>query len=392
MKKLLSIGLCFIMLVSLSACSKDAGYEKAGNRNFKKGNYEAAASYYDKATKANPNRADYVIDYGLALLAQGKYDDAIKQFDSVYIKANMSIVKENNKRLLRGKGIAYYQMHNYQKALKEFDKALKIDELPKLNVDILYYMGNAYRSTGNYKKAIDTYNTLLKSDKKNANAYSNRALCYQNMDRYEESLTDYNKTITLEPNQFSHYLGKYNLLIKYNKDTEAKEVLTVAAKIKEKTKSDQYNLAKIRFYQGDYDAAINQLEASYKAGFKEAYYYIGEVYQIKKDYKKALYYYEKAINSGEITSSEVYNQAAVCLIKTGDYNKALEYVQSGIAFDDVSTIQMLKKNEIVIYEYMSEYDKAEEALQNYLKIYPDDKEAAREAEFVSTRIVGSVTQ
>lgn len=384
-KKLLSIGMIFVIIL-LSGCSFAGNYYKDGKKSFEKGEYEVAADDFSKAIAANPNRAQYYIDYGLALVALGKYEDALKQFDLAYRDKDMAVIRENNKRALRGKGIAYYKMQEYKKAIKEFTNALKIDELSALDVDILSYMGSAYGAVGMYKEAVETYTDILKDQKDNAQAYADRAFCYRCLGSYKESLSDYNRAITLKSSNFDFYFGKYNLLMDQGDLASAKEVLAKASDIKVSTEEDKYNLAKLHFYQENYGTALTELESSFKAGINEADYYIGEIYRIQKDYTKAAYYYENYIKTGKVLTPNVYNQIAVCLIREGDSNKALEYLKTGIEWNEAATLRILKKNEIIAYEKLGEFDTADEKLDAYLESYPEDKTAAREAEFVDTRL------
>ena len=60
---------------------------------------------------------------------------------TVIMDKKRPIVQANNKRALRGKGIAYVNTHNYLEAINHFDEALSISELSDLNMDILYYKG-----------------------------------------------------------------------------------------------------------------------------------------------------------------------------------------------------------------------------------------------------------
>ena len=387
MKRILSVGLCFLLVVTLIACGKDGDFAKSGRRNFEKGNYKEAANDFTKAITKNPNRAEYYIDYGLTLVAQGEYEKALKQFDRISTKSGASVVKENSKRALRGKGIAYYQMHDYKKALDEFEKALKNRELSNLNVDILYYMASAQRMSGSYDKAVESYSKIIKKNKKDANAYSNRAYCYQLTGAYDKSLSDYNKALSLKPKKLEYYIGKYNLLKINNKETEAKAVLSEGAKIKPQTDLDQYNMARVLYYLGDQKAAMSQLMISAQSGIEEANYTIGEIYRENKNYKKALQYYEKYLSEGKVKDAKGYNQAAVCLMKNEEYDKALDYLKKGIEVKDGTTLQVLMKNEIITYENLGEYNKAHEVITDYQKMYPEDKEAAKEAEFIDTRIV-----
>ncbi len=391
-KKLLSLGICLILVSVIAGCSLSDNLYEDGKKSFVNGNYEEAAAFFEAAIKENSNRAEYYIDYGLSLIKLERYEEALTVFDKAYVNKDIIIVNRNNKRLYRGKGIAYYHMLDYDKAIVEFKKALEINELSVLDMDILYYIGSSLMTVGSYDEAIKTYTRLIKLDNKSADAYNSRALCYRSQGDFEKSLADYDAAIRLEQENYSHYFGKYYLLAEDGDITSANEVLVKASELDPKTSEDQYNLAKIHFYQGDYEEALSEFSEGFKNGFTEAYYYIGEIYRIKKDYPKAIYYYDIFIEEGEIMAPNVYNQIASCLIKTGDYTKALSYLEKGIAYKHAGSMQTLKKNEIVAYECLGEFDIAKERLSQYLALYPSDKEAAREAQFVETRIMESVNE
>jgi tetratricopeptide (TPR) repeat protein len=246
-------------------------------------------------------------------------------------------------------------------------------------------------TVGSYDEAIETYSKLIDLDEKSAVAYNSRALCYRNQGDFEKSLEDYDKAIEIDPTNYSHYFGKYYLLLETGDEAAANEILLKASELEAKTSADQYNIAKVHFYQGDYETALSELNEGFKNGFKEAYYYIGEVYRMKKDYPKAIYYYDIFINEGEIMTPNVFNQIAACLIKSGDFTKALTYLEKGIAYNNAKTMQILKKNEIVAYEGLGEFSKAKEKLTDYLATYPKDSDAVREAQFVESRLTEVVT-
>jgi len=385
------MGIFFIMIAMIAGCGTAGNYDRNGKISFTNGDYEKAAASFAAAVKANPNRADYYIDYGMSLIALGKYDEALAQFDLAYVDKDMLIIRENNKRALRGKGIAYYHMLQYDKAIKVFKSALKIDELTDLDMDILYYMADSLYTTGSYKEAAVSYSSILAKDKKAAIAYSKRALCYQKLGEYDKSSADYDSAISLEPDNYEYYFGKYYLMAENKNEAGALEVLKKAEAIKAATSEDQYNLAKLHYFEGDYDTALSELSEGYTNGFVEAYYYIGEIYRIQKDYAKAIYYYQAYIDGKTVTSPNVYNQIAVCMLKKDQGKDALEYLEQGLAYNDAGTMQVLKKNEIIIYEKMGKYKDAKQKLEEYLKNYPKDSLAAREAEFIASRVDAAVT-
>lgn len=384
-KKLLIIGLLFMMIFLLSGCSTAGGYYRSGKKCFVSGNYEEAASYFAKAIGKNPNRADYYIDYGMTLVSLERYEEAIKQFDRVYMDKDILMVRENNKRALRGKGIVYYNMQRYQEAIGQFDEALAIGALSELDMDILYYKGNALIIIGEYEKARDSYTRIIELDNKEAEALGKRAYTYMRTGEFDKSLADYEEAIRLEPDHYDYYFGKYDLMLERKDETGAAAVLSQAAEIEADSKEDSFHQAQIHYYQGDYEVALSELSEGFAQGFPEAHFYIGEIYAKQKDYATAIYYYEKYIEKGDVTETSVYNQVAYCYMKQGDDAKALRYLETGISLGDAVTMRALKKNEIIALEHLGQLEAAQEKLRSYLADFPEDEEAIREAQFLTTR-------
>ena len=380
------LGLFFIMIFILTGCSEAGGYYRSGKKYFANGNYEEAAKYLTLAIEENPNRAEYYIDYGMTLIGLSRYDEAIKEFDRIIMDKKIAIVLGNNKRGLRGKGIAYLNMLNYREAINHFDDALGISELSDLNMDILYYKGKALMYSGAYKEAAETYTEIINQYGEEAQILADRAYTYQKTSEFDKGLDDYDKAIALEANNYEYYFRKYNLLKDMGRDTEAKEVLSQASQIEVKTKADKFSLARVHFYQGLFDQAFPELSESFANGFIDAYFYIGEIYTSKKDYSTAKYYYEKYIEEGGINTPEVYNQIVSCLIKMGEYEEALPYLETGIGYADYDIMKVLLKNEIIVYEKLGDFEKALDKIEGYVSAYPNDEDARREKAFVISRI------
>ena len=382
---------CFLILITgiFTACGRADNFYKNGKKSLKDGDYAKAAECFASAVSINPNQAEYFIDYGLALIQLGEYENAISVFERAYMNKDMSIVRENDKKVLCGKGIAYYHMGEYASCVQEFENALKIKELSEMNTDIILYMACAHQAEGQYDKAIDELSQLLLNDSKNAFVYAKRAECYRLMADMANSLADFNKAIELEPGNYEYYFAKYYLLEEMGDASGAKAVLEEADKLELSNDRDKYYKALIHYYKGQYDIALVELEECLANEDIRAAYYIGEIYRIRKDYTNAIYYYEKAINDSKVQFSNVFNQIAVCLMKTGAYEEALKYIEKGLSHKDASRDRILRKNEIIAYEYLGRYEEASVKLDEYIKDYPQESEAIREAEFVAGRLEGS---
>ena len=93
-------------------------------------------------------------------------------------------------------GLSDMNLNKPEKALKNFNKAIKID--PKR---IEGYIGraNALNTLGKYTEAIKDYNTAISIDDTIANAYINRAIAYSHLGKYKKAIADYEKGLALDP-------------------------------------------------------------------------------------------------------------------------------------------------------------------------------------------------
>lgn len=385
MKRFSYIGIVFAIMFLLTGCSDAGGYYRDGKKSLENKSYEEAAKKFSLAIDEHPNRSEYYIGYGMALIGLEQYDKAIQQFDRVIMDKKIIMVQKNNKQALRGKGIAYFNMQDYNEAINQFNQALEKDVLSDLDMDILYYKGKALMIVEDYEKASDTYTEIIEGFGGDAQVLGNRAYAYLKKGEYDLSLEDYDKAITTSPNQYEYYFGKYYLLQEMGKTTDAQAVLEEAANLEVKTKADKYNLARVHFYQGLYDQAFPELSESFANGFADSYFYIGEIYNIKKDYSTAKYYYEKYIDEGRATSPVAYNQIASCHIKIGECEQAIPYLELGISYAHGDMLRVLLKNEIIAYENMGDFDIALTKLKSYITAYPNDKDAQREEVFLISR-------
>ena len=122
------------------------------------------------------------------------------------------------------KGRSYFHKGDYDKAIIEFNKAIKWG----YNNDKYVYgnLGNAYRAKKEYDKAIDCFNKGIKSEPKMASNYINRAFTYFEMGQYDKAAADFTKVEEIYPSYFNQpemltpgqaYLniGNYDKAIEY---------------------------------------------------------------------------------------------------------------------------------------------------------------------------------
>ncbi len=125
----------------------------------------------------------------------------------------------DNPRLYLERGNDYYELQDYDSAIKDY---LKADELRPNNPQIYHYLGDCYYQKKETEKAIEylTKTTEFSDYDKLDCVYEHRAIIYFEMQDYQKALPDINKAIEIKPEGFSEYY-KYRSLILYGlKDFE----------------------------------------------------------------------------------------------------------------------------------------------------------------------------
>lgn len=353
---------------------------------YENGKYEEAESYFLSAIKGNPDKAEYYLYYGFTLIQLGNYEEAISQFDKIILETDITMVKENNKRAYRGKGIALLQMNNYIDALNAFNSALEMKELPELDNDILYYKGITLEYEGNLEQAIEIYSQLLENNDKDVAIYSTRANIYRKLGKYEESVSDYDKALEYETNDFEIYFGKFSALKELGKEEEAKAVLEQASNITIKTEADKFSLAKVHFYQGNYSTAEVEFLNAVSDGFSEGNYFLAEMCLSNEKYEEAKKYYIAYAEAGNAVSAMYYNQLMACYLNLEDYENAKDCLTKAKGYSTVAIQKELLRNEIILLEKTGDFEEAFTKMKQYMSKYTVDEETKKDYEFLKTRV------
>jgi tetratricopeptide (TPR) repeat protein len=143
-----------------------------------------------------------------------------------------------------GRGLVYNQLNDRAKACEDLNKAAEY-----------------YASEKNYNQAIICYTNLLALNNRDIGSFYNRGLCYLNLNQYEKSISDLEKTIEQDKKFF---LGYLNLGEAYYKSGNYE------------TSLENYKKAK----------KLNPESPQVYAGMAFAYFAKGEKSSAKKSYKK----------------------------------------------------------------------------------------------------------
>ena len=322
---------------------------------------------------------DTNIAQGMQQIQELDYQGAL---DSFVLAAEQ---EENGKLLYRGQGIAYMGMTKYDEAAESFLKALEYSDgwVEEVDYDINLYLAASYTKAGDYTAAEDVYDAILAMRPADEEVLFLRGNVRMRQGNYTNAKADFDETVRLDGKNFDRLIAIYEILNNYGYKDAGQGYLTDALQTYENEMS-QYDKGRMYFYMGDYQKAYLALEEAKGQKGVEAYLYLGKAYEATGDYNYASSVYNSYLskNTGNAT---IYNQLGICEMQKGQYTKALDAFQKGLATGDKTMQQSLQFNEIAAYEHMGEYKKAAVLMESYIKNYPDDEKARREYEFLSTR-------
>ncbi len=205
-------------------------------------------------------------------------------------------------RPLYNRGRAYGVLHEPDKAIADYSRAIKID--PNF-ADPYYGRGIAFGNFKLWDKAIADYTSAIGINPTYTDAYYNRGQAYGELQQWEKAIADYSKTIGINPNYANAYYNRGNAY--------------------EATRQWDKAIA-------DYSGMIGIVP-----NFATAYYNRGIAFGYLKEWEKAITDYSSAINI-EPNYKEAFVNRGVAYGNMEQWNKALDDFTSALRIDPNYTI------------------------------------------------------
>lgn len=239
----------------MSTVNKQAEkYKELGNEEFRKGDHAKAIEYYTYATEMDPKNPVYFTNRSMCYFKMKEYEKSLRD-----ARKAISINPNWAKGYCRS-GTALLELGNFKEALADLEKAAALEpQTPAYAqaaadakkrmyanlspAEITKTEGNDFFKMGEIDKAIDKYTQAIKmignpsNDKEKAilaDIYSNRAMChqqrwasqdviadstaalnlvpthakalirraqaYESLEKYQDSLNDFEAAVRLQPN------------------------------------------------------------------------------------------------------------------------------------------------------------------------------------------------
>ncbi len=313
----------FSTALALKPDSEDAN-NAMGNIYYKMQDYANAKKYYNVAAVINPNNfyTQYILgnievknkNYDQALAYFQKAIDSNKNYEESYLqKAAVLTIKEK-----------------YDEGINCLNIAIEIN--PK-SEEAYSQLGLVYLNKGDHENALKNL-MLAVSIQPTAYTYYYLGLTYAGMEKADDAVASYIKTIELDPAYTTAYVQLGNLLLTLKRydnviagfesmnpsiieQTGAYGFLQQAYYFKqEDEKSKFYGLKILESNPDDYDASL----------------YLALVEKFAGNYKNSLQYYQTLLRLAA-KPAIIYNEMAKMATDEKDYPAAIEYAKAAIQTD-----------------------------------------------------------
>ncbi len=318
---------------------------------------------------------------GMAYLESGDREQALSCFEE-------SSTTEGEEALgFRGAGLIYLERGDYKKAADAFLSCLDAIKRPRLNKafaeDVQLYLADAYEGGGQLDKAMDVYSKLLDGDRA-GEAYLLRGKLYAKTDKFGQAGQDFQRAVEMDPS-YEVYLQIYDTYVSLNRQADGAVFLREAQANSSDTAEDAFQLGRINYFLGDYARARECLLKAVNGSVPGSYALLGRICLDEGDISGARTVYQQAIDSG-LDAAAGHNGLALCMIETGEYQKALQQIHEGLMTGEGTCSEELRFNEIIVYERQGEFETAIEKMESFIEAYPGNEEAKREYLFLQSRM------
>ena len=357
--------------------------------------FDEAIQAYQKVTELKPTDSFIYISMGSIYETRGQYDKALEAYQNA-----LKIFPEYKYNYLNIANVQY-QLKNYGEAIENFNMFLDTysqhwearkslaasylaDNKPDKAVaeyDNLYMNNNAdfddYSNYGvalfktkDYDKAVEMLEKAVEQDPENLNAKVSLALSYQNLDKNDLALAQFESVFKSNENLVSLKFDYANLLADMGNNEGAIGAYGEYIKAFPDDVRAYKNSAIVYQRQKDYENAIKNYEKVVAMGGDKDEMVLTELaacYHLQKDYKNAITYYDKALELAP-NNVEILTNKAIALHADNRFADAIGLYEEVLKTKDSELVQNNLTDALVSQGNVELGNKNyEEAVKNYIK-------------------------
>lgn len=305
----------------------------------KKGDYENALKEYKIAESINPNDVTTRLNLGTLYQAKKKYKTAIRAYDTILqVKPDHALTHYYKGTVLRDSG-------RLEEAIKEFQYVLRLKPENKKAKEALFETVLLFTNPGDKIRILETF---ARNNPKDAVAQFKYAYFLHSIDRFEEAMEYYHRTLRADSKYTDAYLNIANIykqrdqiplavsaLEKGLKEMpENKQIDDMIALIKSEVATIRYQYAIELHTKGDYEKAIKEYKNIIQISEPDSDLYVnlGAAYQAMDNNENAISAYKNAININD-SNATAYYYLGTAYFGQKNYEKALKSYQKALAIN-----------------------------------------------------------
>jgi tetratricopeptide (TPR) repeat protein/O-antigen ligase len=266
-------------------------YNDLGIIYFSKQQYDAAIAQYKKAFEINKNYSEPHINLGNLYRSLKKPDLAIQEYEAA-LGINQNLPE--TRQWLSG---LYMERGQYDKAQEVLKPLLQIPA--KTSAESYILQGNIYQKQRQYEKAVAEYVKALKLKPNNPLIYHNMGLAYFYLQNHALAEEYFKKALALKPAiaESNSMLGQIYLL--KEDDRSALYYFESAVRFNPQLKDAQFSIGAIYLRLGDYDRAIASFQEVVRIDpqYAPAHYNLGTIYMERGNDAEALVHFEQVLKN-----------------------------------------------------------------------------------------------
>jgi lipoprotein NlpI len=258
---------------------------------------------------------------GLAARSRGDFDGAIYYYTQAI--ASGELAKPYLATVLNGRGVAYDVKGEVEKAIGDFDAAIRL----KPDYGEAYInRGLAWVQKRDYDRAIADFTEAAALDRRFAHlAFSNRGIAYGEKRDYQRGIQDFDEAIRLRPDYAPAYYGRGNIYNAIGDTDKAIADFGAAIRIQPDFQAAYTNRGALHISNGDTDKAIADFDAAIRLNPSDVLALGNRAFAFgsKREYGRAVADLNEAIRLDPFNAS-IYFKRGLIRLYSGDADAAAQ--------------------------------------------------------------------
>jgi len=318
-------------------------------------NFGCAPTAQQQSSKLSPER-------------QKAIQDSLNEIYNRKLALNWSLGYENYKNKMYKNAIPYFwkvvemdTVHKFKNLftylsdayikLNKADSAqialeMGVQKFPE-NAHLRRSLGYIYDNLGRTEEAIKQYEKAVSIDEKRPADWKRLALLYIKNDQTDDAIRAYEKVVELDPNDHD---AQETLSKLYKSTGDAEAAITRMEEVKKlnpQNTENLFNLGREYFNVAEYEKAVTNFEAllSLKPNDTQAMSYLASSLQNIGNYKRAINIYKEILKI-EPQNKKIYTDIATCYKEIKQFSTARSYANKALKIDSNYGLAYIVRGEI----------------------------------------------